>query len=77
MELFNPFEGSGGVWFTIVYVIAILWFAIPLFVGIPLCLRNRTIPGWYKAGWCLAFLLFGMFAFFLYLVIYSRHVRNR
>lgn len=73
MELFSPFDS---VWSGIVYVIAVIWFLVPLVVGIPMCLKNKVISPWYKVGWCLALLFFGMIAFFLYLVIYSRNARK-
>ena len=73
MELFNPFSG---VWSVIVYIVAALWVVIPIIIGIPMCIRNKTIPKGYKVGWIIAFLLFGMFAFFLYLVIYSKHTKT-
>ena len=74
MDLFSPFDSVGS---GIAYICAILWILIPLVIGIPKCIRNKAIPTAYKVGWCLAFLFFGMFAFFLYLVIYSRHTDNR
>ena len=73
MELFSPFDS---VWSGIVYVIAVIWFLVPLVVGIPMRLKNKVISPWYNVGWCLALLFFCMFAFFLYLVIYSRNARK-
>lgn len=57
-------------------LIILIWILVPLVIGIPLCLRNKAITGWFKAGWISAFLFGGMLAFFIYLAIYNSHKKE-
>lgn len=62
--------------FWIAYSIAILFFILPVFIGIPMCLKNKQLPWYMKLGWLISYLFFEMFAFFIYLAIYS-HRRDK
>lgn len=59
------------VWFVIAYIIALAIILVPLVVGIPMCLKNKTLTSRMKAVWVILLIWFGIIAFIIYCILYK------
>lgn len=62
------FFSNSSFWFYFIYIIVCIIVLVPLVVGIPMCLKNKTLTSNQKGIWIILLIAFGIVAFIIYCI---------